>query len=145
MRAVNSSSSCARLSLIQFKVLHRLHYSKAKLSRIYPDRLDDRCDRCSQAPCDLTHMFWLCPKLSSFWQSFFECISEIVGLKISPSPHVAIFGRPPDEINIKTLKPMKILLLWKSPLPPSFKMWLSDTMSLLKLEKIKFTLRGSSD
>lgn len=33
---VNSSSSCARLSLIQFKVLHRVHYSKAKLAEIYP-------------------------------------------------------------------------------------------------------------
>ncbi|KAF3854434.1 hypothetical protein F7725_022489 [Dissostichus mawsoni] len=68
----------------------------------------------------------------------------------------AIFGRPPDEINITNTQTnviaftsliarRKILLLWKSPLPPSFKMWLSDTMSLLKLEKIKFTLRGSSD
>ncbi|KAF3842531.1 hypothetical protein F7725_024482 [Dissostichus mawsoni] len=64
--------------------------------------------------------------------------------------------RPPDEINITNTQTnviaftsliarRKILLLWKSPLPPSFKMWLSDTMSLLKLEKIKFTLRGSSD
>ena len=30
---VNSSSSCARLALIQFKVLHRAHYSKAKIGR----------------------------------------------------------------------------------------------------------------
>lgn len=53
--AVNSSSSCdsvlcparlSRLSLIQFKVFHSLHYSKEKLSKIYPDKLDDKCSRC---------------------------------------------------------------------------------------------------
>lgn len=68
--AVNSSSSCARLSLIQFKVLHRLHYSKHKLSRIFPNTIDERCSRCSQILCNLTHMFWSCSKLAHFWQSF---------------------------------------------------------------------------
>ncbi len=40
--AVSSSSSRTWLSLIQFKVLHRMHYSRAKLSTIYLDT-DDRC------------------------------------------------------------------------------------------------------
>ena len=34
---VSSTSSCARLGLIQFKVLHIIHFSKAKLAEIYPD------------------------------------------------------------------------------------------------------------
>lgn len=34
---VNSTSSCARLSLIQLKVVHRAHFSKSKLHEIYPD------------------------------------------------------------------------------------------------------------
>ena len=38
----------------------------------------------------------------------------------------------------------RILLEWKSPLPPSFKSWIGDIMSLLKLDKYIF-LRGSSD
>ena len=156
LSAVNSSSSCARLSLIQFKVLHRLHYSKAKLSRIYPDKINDRCDRCLQAPCNLTHMFWLCPKLSNFWQSIFNTISEIIGQEIQLSPHIAIFGTPDEDcsltnaqLNVVAFSSLiarrRILLLWKSSSPPSYKGWLRDILSFLKLEKIKFTLRGSSE
>ena len=64
MESVNSSSSSARLSLIQYKVLFRLHYSRDKLFKLYPDRTTVACDRCSQTPCNLTHMYWICSKLS---------------------------------------------------------------------------------
>lgn len=57
---VNGSTSCARLSIIQFKILHRIHYSKAKLARIYPN-VEANCDRCRHTPANLSHMFWLCP------------------------------------------------------------------------------------
>jgi len=57
MGAFNSTSSCARLSLIQFKVFHRLHYSKDKLSKLYADKIDEKCSRCLQTACKLTHMF----------------------------------------------------------------------------------------
>ncbi len=66
LRAVNSSSSCIRLDLIQFKVLHRIHYSKARRAKLDPGRSDEGGNRClqtSQTPCDLTHMFWWHPKL----------------------------------------------------------------------------------
>ena len=156
LEAVNSSSSCARLSLIQFKVLHRTHYSRAKLAKIYPDTVEDKCNRCSLSPCDLAHMFWLCPKLVGFWEGFFKTISEIFQIQISPSPHIAIFGRPENidtmnkiQLNITAFTSLiarrRILLQWRSSLPPSFKSWIGDVMSFLKLEKVKFSLRRSSD
>ena len=155
LKNINSSSSCARLCLIQFKVLHRMHYSKAKLSRIYPD-LTDICDRCSQAPADLTHMFWSCPRLVEYWQSFFNVISEILGVKLDPSPSIAIFGIPEEGTRLNTrqknivsfaslIARRRILLLWKNQLPPSNISWLQDLMSFLKLEKIKFAVRGSTE
>lgn len=78
------------------------------------------------------HMFWSCSKLSSYWQSFFKSISDILGLNIKPSPHIAVFGIAPDEIGTTATQDhviafasliarRKILLLWKSPQPPSFK------------------------
>lgn len=98
------SSSCARLSLIQFKVFHRLHYSKDKLSKLYPDKFDENCSRCSQAPCNLTHMKWACPKLSEFWRLFFKTISDILGITLTPTPHIAIFGKPPDDLRTTTIQ-----------------------------------------
>ena len=60
LKNIKLSSSCMRLGLIQFKVLHRIHYSKPKLSKMYPDTVEDKCNRCSLSPCDLTHMFRTC-------------------------------------------------------------------------------------
>ena len=51
---VNSTSSCARLTLIQFKVLHRIHFSKAKLFNT-----SYTCDRCSLSSASHTHVCFL--------------------------------------------------------------------------------------
>lgn len=80
-------------------------------------------------------MFWTCSKLSNYWQSFFKSISEILGISVSLSPQIAIFGVPPDELVTTSMQDnviafasliarRKILLLWKSSQPPSFKSWL---------------------
>ena len=57
---VNNSSSCAKLNIIQFKILHHIQYSKARLAKIYPN-IDASCDRCRNTPADLTHMFYVHP------------------------------------------------------------------------------------
>lgn len=75
MVPVNGSSSYARISLIQFKVLHRIHFSKARLSKFYPNN-DGTCDRCKGPLADLTHMFWSCPYLADYWSTIFKTLSE---------------------------------------------------------------------
>ena len=152
---VSSSSSCSRLSLIQFKVFHRMHYSRTKLAKIYPD-ITDNCNRCSQSPGNLSHMFWSCPKLATFWKFFFDVMSEVLDTTILPCPQIAIFGVP-EEGMVLTNKQQnvigfasliarrRILLHWKAESPPSTRSWLVDVMSFLNLEKIKFTIRGSAD
>jgi len=74
---VNSSSSCACLNLIQFKVLHRMHFSKAKLAKIFPGS-SEACNRCAFVPADLAHTFWSCSKLTGFWKSFLKIMSEVL-------------------------------------------------------------------
>lgn len=147
----------AALGLVLYNSKYYIGFTVVKPGLPRSTRVDQGgCNRCSQTPCDLTHMFWSCPKLFNFWQLFFDTISRVLELKICPSPHIAIFGRPPEGINATVtqvnvisftslIARRRILSLWKSPSPPSFKAWLCDTLSFLKLEKIKFTLRGSSD
>ena len=151
LERVNSSSSCARLALIQFKVLHRAHYSKAKLAKIYQGA-DASCSRCSFSPANLTHTFWSCPSLETYWSGVFKMLSEALNITIDPSPLIAIFGVPTDTVTkaqsdviafTSLLARRRILLMWKSTTPPSSARWLEDVMLFLKLEKIKFTLRGS--
>lgn len=152
---IHSSTSCARLGLIQFKVLHRIHFSKARLAEIYPN-VDNRCDRCNNTPADLSHMFYFCPKLNNFWTSVFKTMSDILGKDLQPSTLISLFGTPEDHTTLTSkqadivayaslLARRRILLDWKSPKPPSFNVWLKDLVFFLKLEKIKFTLRSSVD
>ena len=99
VEGIHSTSVCIRHGLLQFKVLHRLHLSKSRLARIYPE-VDPTCSRCLQAPATLSHMFWSCPKLGTFWSSIFETFSLICDKEISPDPVTAIFGVVPDQVDI---------------------------------------------
>ena len=151
---VRNSSSCARLGLTQFKIVQRLHLSSSRLSKIYPDT-EDICARCKGTPCHLTHMFASCPKLEHYWNSIFKILSEILGITLEPCPLVAIFGVSPTphvlskiQANVVAFATLlarrRILLNWKSPQPPLISVWLKDVMYFLKLEKVKFTLRGDT-
>ncbi len=84
-----------RLGLIQFKVLHRVHSSKARLAGMYPG-LDAACDRCYFSPADLTHMLWSCPSLDNYWALVFKTISEALGETLRSCTIIAIHGTPSD-------------------------------------------------
>lgn len=121
---VHSSSICARHGLIQCKILHKVHYTNAKLSKIYPN-VRDACNRCNQSPANHTHMFWSCPKLTTFWMNFFDTMSRAYGHSIPPNPLSAIFGISPDAalpvalrraLAFTSLLPRRLILLnWKLP------------------------------
>lgn len=153
LNRVNSTSSCASLTLIQFKVLHRIHFSKAKLKKLF--NTSDTCDRCSLSPASHTHMFFSCPRLSSYWSSFYSTLSKALNKPVLSSPLTSIFGVPEDftlfnrENNCIAFAPLvarrRILLHWKDKNPPSPNSWLKDLISFLYLEKIKYGIRGCSD
>ncbi|KAF3842393.1 hypothetical protein F7725_024344, partial [Dissostichus mawsoni] len=65
LKYVSICSLNARHCRIQFKMLHRLHYSKVKLHRIFPE-LSPTCEKCEQSEADLLHSYVLCPKLQNF-------------------------------------------------------------------------------
>ena len=88
---IHSSSICQRHSVVQFKVVYRLYWSKVRLAKIRPD-VQPTCDRCKQDPANLLHMFWTCPRLNQFWQSIFNTLSEILETPLDCSPYAALFG-----------------------------------------------------
>ena len=60
---VHSSWICARHGLLQFKILHRAHWTKLRLSKRFSD-VDPLCDRCKCNPASHTHMFWSSTKIA---------------------------------------------------------------------------------
>uniref|UniRef100_A0A669DW20 Reverse transcriptase domain-containing protein n=1 Tax=Oreochromis niloticus TaxID=8128 RepID=A0A669DW20_ORENI len=73
----------ARLQLIQFKVVHRLHYSKTKLNKIFPN-VSPKCDKCRLVDGTLGHLFWSCSKLTAFWTSIFSFYSTVYNRQLYP-------------------------------------------------------------
>lgn len=149
---IHSSSICLRHTVIQFKVMHCLHWSKVRLAKFAPS-IDPICDRCRQAPATLSHMFWFCSKLDNFWQSIFKTFSDVLQVPIELSAITAIFGITPQDTHLsRQAKNMiafasfiarrLILFKWKEKLPPTFKMWVNDLLHHLVLEKIRYSTRG---
>ena len=48
---IRSTTSCARLGVIQFKVLYRVHFSESRLYKLYQEVEDG-------SPCHFSHMFF---------------------------------------------------------------------------------------
>ena len=145
VQIIHSSSICARYSLIQFEIVHRLHMSQVKLPKIFPG-VSPICDRCKQATVTLYHTFWFCSSLTAFWSSIFEVYSAISGLTIDPCPFIGLFGVPVDDLPLQLeledyiglLSIYYLLEEW-----PFFGRWICDVMFFLKIEKIRYTINGS--
>uniref|UniRef100_A0A8C4X2W1 Reverse transcriptase domain-containing protein n=1 Tax=Erpetoichthys calabaricus TaxID=27687 RepID=A0A8C4X2W1_ERPCA len=65
MQRLHSSSICTKHTIIQLKIIYRVHLSRLKLSKMFPGQ-DPTCEHCNQVPASLGHMFWACAKLTSF-------------------------------------------------------------------------------
>lgn len=151
---VNYSSSCARLNLIQLKVVHRVYFTNSRLSEIYPN-VEDSCYRCNLSPANMTHTFWSCPRLLDYWTTIFNHPVKAFDIpaEVTLCAEMAIFGILPNHpmIRRKTrectafallIARRRIVLEWKSARAPKADVWLKDLMMFSNLEKIKYDLRG---
>lgn len=149
---IHSSSICLRHKVIQFKIVHRLHWSKTRLSKVIPT-IDLVCDRCGIATATLSHMFWSCSELTGFWRPIFTFFSDLLGVRIEPLAIIAVFGVVPRElcptqhsrsmVAFAMLLARRLLLLrWKDRRPPTFNQWIRDLLHYLTLEKTRYTMRG---
>lgn len=151
---INKCSINSRHQLIQFKVLHRLHYSCTKLHSFYPS-VSPTCPKCKSADGTLAHLFWLCPKLNHFWCDIFKCFSNVYKCNISPDPCTSIFGGTQHLFTLthshrKTIQygmviaKRNILIHWKDDNVPSFKAWLAEMTNLLHVERIQYSVSLNS-
>jgi hypothetical protein len=75
---------CAQHGLIQCELIHRAHWTKARLSKMYKD-----VNPCNQSSANHVHMFWCCPSLVGFWKDIFNTLSELSGTQIETDPCIA--------------------------------------------------------
>ena len=147
LRRIHSGSINSRLQLVQFKVMHRLHYSKVKMNKMYPT-VSDICDRCSTSRGTLGHTFWSCPRIAAFWKDIFAWYSRVYHIHIDPDPLTVLFGCSEASLSLPysiqqtimlgTLIAKRIILSeWKTSVIPSFNRWLNEFVSLIYLERLR--------
>lgn len=145
---IHNSSINARLGLIQFKVVHRLHFCQSRLSKFSPE-ISSLCPKCSAAEGTLSHQFLTCHKLNHFWNLLFGHLSEVYNRTIMPDPIMALFGVVAPETGLDKyevqavalsmlLAKRLILQHWKSEAVPTFDMWIMELGKILHLERIRF-------
>lgn len=93
---IRSATSCARLGLIQFKVLRRMHFSKSRLSEIYSD-VEDNCHGSTLSPWP--HAF----SLPGVWTSYFSIRSTVLGVSLQACPLICPFGIPDASLPLKSM------------------------------------------
>lgn len=152
LKDINDHSINTRHCLIQFKVIHRLHYSKKKLHRIFPN-VSPLCEKCNSADADLSHSFIFCSSIQSYWNGIFNVLSEIFRVQMQPDPVLIVLGlsehirsltRGQHKLLAYSLTTAKklLLLFWKKKEVPTVKLWLGEMTSTLHLEKIRYCLNG---
>ena len=147
LRNIQKCSVNTRHNLIQYKVLHRLHYSQEKLHKFYPD-VPPTCNRCKSSIGTLAHSFWACSKLYLFWKCIFQCFSKAYGKNLAPNPLVAILGatsvlssvnkfeRRAVQFGMVIAKKL-ILRVWKTDSVPTYNLWLGELSNTLHLERLR--------
>ena len=147
LSSIQKCSINSRYRLIQFKVIHRLHYSKIKLNRIF-ESVSPMCDRCGRAEGSLSHLFWYCPVLENFWSDIFKWFSGQYRTIIEPDCILAILGSSENVWNLSdhckqalmtgmVVAKKLILINWKSTSPPCFNRWRNEMDWVDRLEQVR--------
>lgn len=123
----------ARDRLIQFKILHRVHFTPQKLHRIFPLH-PFKCWCCTEHPATFIHVFWECPVIQLLLADVSKCICSVTTASMPLSIDVCILGLVHLLVMSRAMKTLLGLLLfyahkskltWKSPQDPIFDIWKS--------------------
>ncbi len=146
LTAVRSCSVNSRHQLIQFKVIHCLYYTKTKLHIMFSS-VSPFCDKCKVTEDTTARAFWFCPSRSGFWTSIFDWYSKAYNRPLLLDAELAIFGfsqhtsslpKALQQALTRSMIVAKRLILknWKPSSPPSFRLWTTDIISVIQMERL---------
>lgn len=136
-------SICTRARATQLKIKHRLHISPHR-RHLFDPSLSPLCLKCKINVGTLTHCFWSCHKLQTYWSGIVREIQNILHINIDMDPVSLILGLPSKHartsaskrlFNILTFAARKnIVLQWVGDKPPSVNSWRKIIVELIPLE-----------
>ncbi len=80
------------LQLIQYKILHRVHYTGHRMFRM-GFTASNNCSHCKgNTPDNYIHALWFCPPVQRYWYRICEDFSKCLKCSIPASPLVCLLG-----------------------------------------------------
>lgn len=141
----------ARDHLIQYKFLHWIYLTPARLARIFPSQ-SSCCWWCTLPSANFMHIFWDCVTIQRFWKEVTECVEEITTLYIRPSVEVCLLGLVDSLAAKKVIRTFltiaffyarkTIVLSWKKTSPPTIQAWKALVNKTLPFYKATYARRG---
>lgn len=101
----------ARDRLMHFKFVHRIYFTLARLSAIYPS-VSSECWRCSCSPADAIYIFWECALIRAFWGVAISCIEGILKVPIPLSIRACLLSLVEEVVPYRALRTLLNILFF---------------------------------
>lgn len=141
----------ARDRLIQFKLLHRVYYTPARIAGIYGAGAAE-CRRCTADNADFDHIFWQCQPIREFWKEVTHTIQKVLPVQVPVTVAVCLLGLVEEVTPRRAQRTMislslfyarkAILLCWKKRNPPTISFWKELINKALPFYKATYLRRG---
>lgn len=86
-----------------YKVLTRWYLVPTRISKFFPQYPSHYFRGCT-VPGSHVHIWWECPKVSSFWSEIFKILSTMFKVSLTPDPTVALLNSKPQTITHRQFK-----------------------------------------
>lgn len=136
-----------RDQFIQFKCLHKIYYTPAKLVKMYPETSAE-CWVCSHSLADFSHIFWHCLVAQEFWIAVVRYFTGITSVPVFMTVSTCLLGLAPTRsqhtlLSLLLLYTHKVLILyWKKPITPSLSYWKELVKKVTPFYKATYLSRG---
>uniref|UniRef100_A0A803KCV2 Reverse transcriptase domain-containing protein n=1 Tax=Xenopus tropicalis TaxID=8364 RepID=A0A803KCV2_XENTR len=141
----HTSSQCTKIQELNYKILTKWYRYPTKLNKIYR-AVSPNCWRCGKHPGTLTHIFWSCPALASFWSTIRDTIKSLTDIEIPDTASTILlhdtfssakaYRNSLVPILLDTAKAL-IPVKWRTTESPTTRDWLHKVAEICKFEELK--------
>lgn len=144
LRAAQGLAGDINTREMNYKCLARWYLTPVRLNKITPQE-PTTCWRGCGAEGTMTHIWWGCIKIKSYWQEIREIIGKITGIKIEDDPWLCLFHN--SNMRRKQYKSSLIPQLlnaakgtipkkWKDPSSPTIREWVQRVEYIYNMEEL---------
>ena len=110
--------------------------------------------QCGSRAANHSHIFWGCPKLSSYWKGVHKTLCTVFKIQLPMNIETLYLGHVVCLTQRKDTKLLQALLAaskksitrkWLNTTPPTVEDWQSVILEIFKMEKLTYSLRVQKD